>query len=296
MTHSHHHHDHDHHKERRMAIAAALIGSFMVVEVGGGIVAGSLALIADAGHMLTDFGALALAWVAFRIARWPADGRRTYGFDRFQILVAFANGLALFAIAGWIVVEAARRLVEPAPVAGGLMLVVAAFGLIVNIATFLLLRDADHGNLNVRAAALHVLGDTLGSIAALAAALIIMTTGWTPIDPILSVLVALIILRAAWRVVGEASHILLEGTPGELDPRAIGRDIVASVGGVNDVHHIHLWAITPERTMTTLHAVIDPKADPENVIEAIKRRLDREFGLDHVTVEVETVRCKDKVA
>ena len=282
--------------EGRMAAAAALIGVFMVVEVIGGLVAGSLALLADAGHMLTDFGALALAWLAFRVARWPADRQRTYGFDRFQILVAFGNGLALFAIAAWIAVEAAGRLAQPQPVEGGLMFAVAGAGLAVNIVTFLVLHGADQTNLNVRGAALHVIGDTLGSVAALVAAAVIITTGWTPIDPILSVVVTLIILRAAWRIVRESGHILLEGTPPDLDPRAIARALVAEIDGLRDVHHVHLWSITQERTMTTLHALIEPGTDPERVIEAIKRRLDEQFGLDHVTVEIETERCKDKVA
>ncbi len=288
--------EHGSRNEGRVAVAAVLIGGFMVLEVAGGLVAGSLALLADAGHMLTDFGALVLAWVAFRIARWPADRRRTYGFDRFQILVAFANGLLLFAIAAWIMIEAARRLAEPAPVLGGLMLAVAVAGLAVNIAAFAILRGADQANLNVRGAVLHVLGDALGSVAALVAAVVIMTTGWTPIDPILSVLVAAIILRAAWRVVRESGHILLEGTPAGLDPRGIGKHLVATVVGLRDVHHVHLWSITQERTMTTLHAVIDPGANAEAIIEAVKRRLNRDFGLDHVTVEVETERCKDEVA
>jgi cobalt-zinc-cadmium efflux system protein len=268
----------------------------MVVEVVGGLAAGSLTLLADAAHMLTDFGALALAWLAFRAARWPADGLRTYGFDRFQVLVAFGNGLALFAIAAWIAVEAAGRLAEPRPVEGGLMLAVAAIGLAVNVAAFAILRGADHGNLNVRGAALHVVGDTLGSVAALIGAAVIMTTGWTPIDPILSIVVAAIILRAAWRIVRESGHILLEGTPPDLDPRAIARTLVAEIDGLREVHHVHLWSITQERTMTTLHAVIEPGTDPERVIEAIKRRLDEKFGLDHATVEIETERCKDKVA
>ncbi len=291
-----HEHDHGRRNEGRMAAAAALIGVFMVVEVIGGLVAGSLTLLADAGHMLTDFGALALAWLAFRVARWPADRRRTYGFDRFQILVAFGNGLALFAIAGWIAVEAAGRLAQPRAVEGGLMFAVAGAGLAVNIVTYLILHGADQKNLNVRGAALHVIGDTLGSVAALLGAAVIMTTGWTPIDPLLSVLVAVIILRAAWRIVQESGHILLEGTPPDLDPRAIARALTADIDGLIDVHHVHLWSITQERTMTTLHAVIEPGSDPERVIEAIKRRLDEKFGLDHVTVEIETERCKDKVA
>ena len=155
--------------ERRMGLAALLTGAFMFAEVAGGIAAGSLALLADAGHMLTDFASLALAWFGFRLSRRPADWRRTYGFDRFQVLVAFANGLALFAIAAWIVYEAIERLMTTPQVSGGIMVVVAVLGLLVNIAAFWLLQGADRDNLNIRGAAIHVLGDLLGSVAALAA-------------------------------------------------------------------------------------------------------------------------------
>ena len=172
--HSHSHspgglgHDHTHGaSERRIAIAAVLIGVFMLAEVVGGIVSGSLALLADAGHMLTDFASLVLAWMAFRLARRPADGKRTYGFDRAQVLVAFVNGLTLFLICGWIAWEAVARLFAPEPVLGGLMLAVAAIGLAVNIAAFLALHGADRNNMNVRGAMLHVLGDLLGSVAAI---------------------------------------------------------------------------------------------------------------------------------
>jgi cobalt-zinc-cadmium efflux system protein len=289
--HAHHHHQ----NEGRMGMAAILIGVFMLVEVAGGLISGSLALLADAGHMLTDFGALALAWFAFRIARWPADSQRTYGFDRFQVLVAFGNGLVLFAVAAWIVYEAIGRLLEPEHVLGGLMFAVAAAGLVVNIVVFLLLHGADRENLNVRAAFLHVLGDTLGSVAAMVAALVIMTTGWTPIDPLLSMLVAVIILGAAWRVVRESGHILLEGTPPNLDPKVIGPKLVSDIDGLTDIHHVHLWSITQERTMTTLHARIAPDADPDEITTEIKRKLNDDFGLDHATVEIEVKECRDEV-
>jgi cobalt-zinc-cadmium efflux system protein len=169
-----------------------------------------LALLADAGHMLTDFASLALAWFGFRLAREPADWKRTYGFDRFSVLIAFVNGLALFVIAAWITWEAVTRLREPVPVMGGVMFAVALAGLLVNVLAFWVLQGGDTENLNIRAAALHVFGDLLGSVAAITASLVILLTGWTPIDPLLSVLVALIILRSAWRVVGESAHILLE--------------------------------------------------------------------------------------
>lgn len=276
-----------HANERRLGAAALLIGVFMLAEIAGGLVSGSLALLADAGHMLTDFAALALAWFAFRLARRPADWQRTYGYDRFQILVAFTNGLALFAIAAWILFEAWQRLAEPQPILGGVMMAVALAGLGVNLIAFGLLHGAEKDNLNIRGASLHVMGDLLGSLAAIVAAAVILTTGWTPIDPLLSVLVALIILRSAWHVVREAGHILLENAPRELDSRDIVTAIVSRVDAVRDVHHLHLWAITQKRQMITLHVKIAPEADGPGVVKAVKSLLHDRFGLDHATVEIE---------
>jgi cobalt-zinc-cadmium efflux system protein len=279
--------------ERRMGLAAVLTGIFMFAEVGGGIAAGSLALIADAGHMLTDFASLSLAWFGFRLSRRPADWRRTYGFDRFQILVAFANGLALFAIAAWIVYEAIERLMTTQVVSGGIMVVVAALGLLVNIAAFLLLRGADRDNLNIRGAAIHVLGDLLGSVAALVAGAVILFTGWTPIDPLLSIVVALIIVRSGWQVVADSGHILLEGAPGELDTRLIGPDLIANIRGIKEVHHVHVWSITQSRRMVTLHACIGETDNSDAIVKSIKARLKERFGLDHATVEIERGACAD---
>jgi cobalt-zinc-cadmium efflux system protein len=276
-----------------MGLAALLTGGFMFAEVAGGIVAGSLALIADAGHMLTDFASLALAWFGFRLSRRPADWRRTYGFDRFQVLVAFANGLALFAIAAWIVYEAIVRLMTTPVVSGGIMVVIAVLGLLVNVAAFWLLRGADRDNLNVKGAAVHVLGDLLGSVAALIAGAVIVVSGWTPIDPLLSVVVAAIIVRSGWRVVADAGHILLEGARGELDTRAIGPDLIANVKGIEEVHHVHVWSITQSRRMATLHALIGEKEDSDRVVRSIKARLKERFGLDHATVEIERGVCAD---
>ena len=275
-----------HSKERAIAIAALLTGGFMGAEVVGGLVSGSLALLADAGHMLTDFASLGLAWFAFRLARRPADWRRTYGFDRFSVLAAFVNGLTLFAIAIWIGVEAWHRLSEPSEVLGGLMLWVAIAGLVVNVLSFWVLSRVEGDNLNVRAAALHVMGDLLGSVAAIAAALMIIWTGWTPIDPILSVLVALLILRSAWAVVRESGHILLEGAPAGFDARVITADLEASVPGVARVHHVHAWSITQERPMATMEVELAPGADAETVRRAVKERVGKTAGLSHVTVEV----------
>jgi cobalt-zinc-cadmium efflux system protein len=280
--------------EKRMALAALLTGGFMFAEVVGGIAAGSLALLADAGHMLTDFASLALAWFAFRLARRPADWKRTYGFDRFQVLIAFTNGLALFVIAGWIVYEAAERLMGTPHVSGGIMVVVASVGLLVNVVCFFLLQGADRENLNVRGAAIHVLGDLLGSVAALVAGGVIMLTGWTPIDPLLSVLVAAIIVRSGWYVVAASAHILLEGAPEELDTRELGPDLLANVKVVEGVHHVHVWSITQSRRMVTLHAQICDTADSDEAVKGIKARLKEKFGLDHATVEIERSACADE--
>jgi len=221
-THDHAHRSHAHahgasDDERRMAWAFMLTGGFMIAEVIGGIVSGSLALLADAGHMLADTAALGLAWIALRTARRPTDAKRTYGYHRAQILAAFVNGVALFAIVVWIFYEAVRRLLEPVEILGGLMLVVAVLGLAVNVVSFAILHAGRSENLNVQSAALHVLGDLLGSVAAIVAAAVIVLTDWTPIDPLLSVLVGLLILRSAWHIVRRTTHILLEGAPEDID-------------------------------------------------------------------------------
>jgi cobalt-zinc-cadmium efflux system protein len=292
-----HRHEHAHARDAsqsRLGWTALLTGIFMLAEIAGGLVSGSLALLADAGHMFTDFAALGMAWFAARLSRRPADWKRTYGFDRFAILVAFVNGLSLFVIAGFILFEAVQRMLEPVEILGPVMLSVAIAGLLVNVLAFWILHGADRGNLNVRGAAAHVLGDLLGSVAAILAAGIIMATGWVQADPILSVLVALLILRSAWSVVRDSGHILLESAPSQLDSRQIAADLVAGVEGVEDVHHLHLWSITENRGMVTLHARIRDEAEPGEVIAAIKRYLEQAYGLSHATVEVETTCCADE--
>lgn len=291
-----HTHSHGTQNQRAVGIAALLTGGFMIAEVVGGVVSGSLALLADAGHMLTDFAALVLAWFAFRLVRRPSDWKRTYGFDRFSVLAAFVNGLTLFVIAGWICFEAYERLNQPVEVIGGLMLWVALGGLVVNILAFWVLSRAEGDNLNVRAAALHVAGDLLGSVAALVASLVIIFTGWMPIDPLLSVLVALIILRSAWHVVREAGHILLEGAPKGFDRRKVAETILAQVPGVTRVHHVHAWSITQERPMATLEAEVGGGADVDQIRQSIKQVLKESFGIDHTTVEISRANAADETA
>jgi cobalt-zinc-cadmium efflux system protein len=171
--------------------------------------------------------------------------------------------------------------------------IVAVLGLVVNIAAFVLLQGADRDNLNVRGAFVHVLGDLLGSVAALSAGAAILLTGWTPIDPLLSILVAAIIVRSGWQVVADAGHILLEGAPGELDTRAIGPDLIANIAGVDGVHHVHVWSITQARRMVTLHVCVEESADSDRIVRDVKARLKERFGLDHTTVEIERDECAD---
>lgn len=299
-AHGHDHHGHAggrahaHGGERRVLAALALTASFLVVEVVGGLLSGSLALLADAGHMLTDAAALALAWYAFRASRRPATPRRSYGHDRLQVLAALINSGALLVIALWIAVEAARRLLDPAPVLGGPMLAVAVLGLLVNVAAFLILHGGDRADLNLRGAALHVLGDLLGSLAAILAAGVILLTGWTPIDPLLSVLVALLIVRAAWGTLRRAWHVLMEGTPEDLDVPELRRALAEAVPGVSDIHHVHAWSLVPGRTLMTLHAGISEEADHDEVLHGLQRALAERFGVDHATIQIERNHCTDR--
>ncbi len=287
---------HVHHDSnmRRVTIALVLTGVFMIVEVIGGILSGSLALLADAGHMLTDTMALALAAAAFHVSKRPPDARLTYGYQRFQILAAFVNGLSLLLVVGWILFEAFDRLLAPVAVMGPTMLLVATAGLVVNLLAFLVLHGGDQDNLNIRGAALHVAGDLLGSIAAIAAAIIIIYTGWMPIDPILSVAVALLILKSAWILLKRSAHVLLEGAPEWLDVDAMRAVLVQQIPDVTDMHHVHVWGLTADDLMLTMHVTIDSTADdPTAVIRQIKTLLRSEYGIGHSTIEIETDTCAD---
>jgi len=279
---------------RRVIIALILTAVFMVVEVIGGILSQSLALLADAGHMLTDTMALALAAVAFQVSRRPADGRLTYGYQRFQILAAFVNGLSLLAIVGWILFEAFSRFMSPRDVLGETMLVVAAAGLVVNVISFVVLHGGDQENMNIRGAALHVAGDLLGSVAAIVAAVVIVYTGWMAIDPILSVAVAALILKSAWTLVKRSAHVLLEGAPEWLDVEAMQDSLVAKIAAVDSIHHVHVWGMTPQDLMLTMHAKMHGEPDnPTDVIRQIKAVLQEEYGIGHSTIEIETDDCAD---
>jgi cobalt-zinc-cadmium efflux system protein len=295
-SHAGHGHAHGPTDKTRVLIAAVLTGGFMIAEAIGGLVTGSLALIADAGHMLTDSVSLALAWYAFSLAGRAATSRLTFGFDRVKTLVAYTNGLTIFAIGLWICWEAVVRFAVPQPVLGGPMLVVALIGLGVNIAAFFVLHGGDRDSLNMRGALLHVLGDLLGSVAAITAAVVILWTGWFPIDPILSALVAVILFKSAWSLVREAGHVLLEGVPQALDRDSIADDIAAKVPGVTEVHHMHVWSMDGSRNIATLHACLADGTDAFAAVTAIKGRLASAHGIGHATVEVEFGACADAEA
>ncbi|WP_315925403.1 cation diffusion facilitator family transporter [Mesorhizobium sp. SP-1A] len=306
MEHAHSHdqdgHGHSHGPEghahgaadkKRVLLAASLTGGFMIAEVVGGLLTGSLALLADAGHMLTDSVALGLAWYAFHLGERPATERLTYGFGRVKTLVAYTNGLAIFMVALLICYEAWRRFQAPPAILGGPMLVVAWLGLLVNIAGFLILHGGSRESLNMRGALLHVLGDLLGSVAAIAAALVILATGWMPIDPILSVLVAVLILSTALRLMRDAAHVLLEGAPVSLDRDAIARDVEVSVQGVVEVHHVHVWSLDGEQNIATLHVRLQEGVDQYVAVSAVKTLLAVRHHIGHTTVEAEYAHCAD---
>ena len=290
-----HHHSHTPEvstgNERQIFLAMLLTGSFMVVEVVGGMLSGSLALIADAGHMATDAAALLLAWLAFRLSRRAADDHRSYGYYRGEVLAAFVNGVAMLALVAWIIYEALHRLFEPTPVLGGIMLWVAVAGLLVNCVSFGLLHAGDKDNLNIRGAMVHVAGDLLGSVAAIIAAGVIIATSWTPIDPLLSLFVAALIARSAWNITQDSAHILMEGTPAKMDYQAIKDDLLENIDGVEHVHHIHIWALTQERPIATLHARISEDSDGEEMLHRIHARLKTQHHIDHSTIQIERGDC-----
>ena len=285
------HEEHVADDRRRLLGALCLTGGFMLVEAAGGVIAGSLALLADAGHMLTDTAALGLATVAVLVAGRPGDARRSYGYHRFPVLAACVNALTLLLIVVWIAAEAVGRIRQPVEILAGPMLAVAIVGLLVNLAAFRLLHGGRTDSLNVRGALLHVLGDLLGSAAAIVAALVILATGWTLIDPLLSLLVALLVLRSAVSLLRRSGHVLMEGRPEDLDAADVAGTIAAAVPEVDGVHHVHLWSLSPGRPLVTLHACVNRAAAHDRALERVRACLRERFGLRHATVQLEHERC-----
>jgi len=270
---------------RRLTLALAITAAVMVVELVGGWLAGSLALLADAAHMLADVAALALALVAAWIARRPATPERSFGFLRLEILAALVNGAVLFAIALGIGVEAWRRVHAPEAVDGVLLLGVAAIGFAANVGAAVVLHRGHEHSLNQRGAYLHVLGDLLGSVGALIAGAIVIATGWTLADPLISVLIGVLVLASAWRLVKESTDVLLEATPRHIALSDVHERIV-SVPGVESVHDLHLWTVTSGVVAMSGHLVVKNPSDNQPILEAVQNRM-RALGIQHVTVQVE---------
>jgi len=273
-------------RRRALTVAVALTASFTVFEVVAGFLTGSLALLADAGHMVTDVGSLAMALTAFWLAGQPATRVHSFGFKRAEVLAALANGVTLVVIAIWIFIEAARRFSEPPEILGGWMLAVAAVGLIVNIVVALVLLGPRRGNLNLEAAFRHVLGDLAGSVGAIVAAAVIITTGWLYADALASVLIAILILFSSWAVLRESVHILMEGAPPGIDVGAVETRLQA-VPGVLRTHDLHLWTITSGFLALSAHLVTADAAGGLQARCAAERVLHDEFGIEHSTLQVE---------
>lgn len=270
---------------RPLSWVLALTLAYTLAEVVGGLLSNSLALLADAGHMMTDNLALTLALIAAWFARRPPDPSRTYGYQRVEILAALVNGVALVVVCLFIVWEAWERLLTPRDVDYGLMAAVAAGGLVVNLIAARILHGHHHG-LNVRAAYLHVLGDLLGSVGALVAAGLIATFGWVWADPIASVLICIIILVSATRLVLKSLHVLMEGVPEHLDTREVHR-CLAETSGVEDVHDLHVWSLAGGAPLLTAHLVVDPSVTPAEVLREAGRALRTRFGITHATLQID---------
>jgi cobalt-zinc-cadmium efflux system protein len=283
----------DHGSSRRLGLAAALTGTFMVAEAIGGYFAGSLALMADAGHMLADTAALAMAYVAARLALRPADPRRSYGYGRIRVLAAMINSVVLLWLVAWLAYEAVERLLTPQPVEGRLMLVIAMLGAALNVGIAVLLRHDHDGDINLSAAYLHVLSDLGGSIAASLAAVIILATGWTRADPFLSLLICALIARLAIKLLRRSAHILMEGTPDGLESGRLAGEIMQAVPGIADVHHVHAWSLGSGDALLTLHARLGPGQDPAEALQAMKLLLAERYGITHSTIQLEGDRCAD---
>jgi cobalt-zinc-cadmium efflux system protein len=265
----------------------------MLVEFAAGLWARSLALMADAGHMLTDAGALALAWTATRIAARPADTRRSFGYQRLRVLATFVNGCALLFLVTWIAIEAVQRFMQPVAANAWTILWVGGLGLAVNLIVFAMLHRGDRHDINIAAASLHVLGDLLGSVAAVIGALVILATGWMPIDPLLSLVVSALMIRSAIALVRRSAHILMEGAPDWLDVTELRSTLEERIPAIRDVHHVHAWLVGPQETLLTMHASVAAEADHSSVLRHAKAVLAERFGITHATIQIEAEECVD---
>ena len=292
--HAHSRHSSANDNQRRLLVALAITALMTLVELAGGILSNSLALLGDAGHMFTDTLALGLSVVALSLAKRPASQTRTYGLHRAEVLAALANGTILLLICGFIFYEAYQRFVEPPEVRGGLMLVVAAVGLLANLIGVLILRSASRDNLNVKGAFLHMWGDTVSSAGVIVAAVIILVADWTIVDPIVSIFVGLLILRGAVGLVLESNDILLEAVPKHLDVARVS-SAIKEIEGVRDVHDVHLWTITSGIYALSCHLLIEDRmvSASGHIVEEVNEVLNQRFGIGHSTLQLECEECAD---
>jgi cobalt-zinc-cadmium efflux system protein len=292
--HTHHHgHTHDHTRENNkkgLTIALLITAGIMVLEFFGGWFTNSLALLSDSGHMLSDVSALTLSLIAMWFAARPPSPRKTYGYYRFEILAALFNGIALFVIAGAIVWEAYLRLGEPPKVASGSMIMISVIGLIANLlsAWFLMRQGDTKGNINIRSAYLHIIGDALGSLGAITAGILMQAFAWYIADPIISILVSVLILQSAWRVVSHSLHILMEGTPVTIDQKLV-KKVLLEISGVQNVHDLHIWTITSGFDSLSCHLLIHDQANSQFILKEAISRLKQQFHIQHTTIQIETM-------
>ncbi len=278
---------------RDLLVALSITVLMMIVEAVGGWLSNSLALLSDAGHMLTDNFALLLSFFAMKFAAMPATERKTFGFHRLEILAALLNGIVLVVLSIYIMYHAYLRMIHPQPVEGKLMLVIAIIGLIANIAGAFFLYKHSHANLNIRGAYLHIVGDALSSVGVVIGGVVILYTGWYLIDPILSIMISLVIIYGAWSLVRESVNILLEAVPAHIDIDTVASEI-AKVQGVREAYHIHIWTITSGVYAMSAHVLIDDRlvSGSRNIVDNIRNMLSRKFNVIHSTIELECDRCE----
>jgi cobalt-zinc-cadmium efflux system protein len=294
MSHDHHHHHHSGTSDRRaLTVALVLIAGFMAAEVVVGLIAGSLALLADAGHMLTDALALAAALVAARLATRRPGGPWTFGLARAEILAAQANGITLLVVGLWVVYGAIRRFVDPPEVRGGLVVVVALVGIVVNLAATFVLARADRESLNVQGAFLHVATDLAAFVGTAIAGALILATGWDRWDPLAGILVAALMLKSAWSLLRESGRIFLEGSPSGIDPAAVARSLAAD-DDVVEVHDLHVWTVTSGFPALAAHVLVSPDSDCHAARRRLQHVLEEQYHLHHVTLQVDHVARREQ--
>lgn len=289
-----HDHDHDGLRGRKLLLAFALTTVTMLTEIVGGLWSGSLALLTDGGHMMVDALALLMAYVGAQLALRPADARRSYGYGRMEVLVGFVNALSQFVLVAWVAWEAVQRLLHPGGILSGTMLVVAIVGLLVNVLVLRSLHGHAHDDMNLAGASLHVLGDLLGSVAAVLAALAIRAYGWLWADPLLSLLVAVLILAGAWRLLRRSAHILLEGVPDGMDCVEVEAALQGADASIRGIHHLHVWQLASGSRMATVHVELHDPAAAAPALRALNRLLRERFAIQHVTVQIDPEECLDQ--